>query len=152
MTSERGANAPESPGSGQDLATLGSRFVALVIDWVFALVLAYGLEWSLGWSVELMGVDQLPSIVFFVDYALLLAIGTQTAGMAAMKIACVSATTGGRIAPWQAVVRAFLLSLVIPALTTFFHPYNRGLHDLASGSVVLKAPADRDRSSGRLRG
>ena len=43
MTSERGVKTPETTGSGQDLATLGARFVALFIDWIACTVLAIGL-------------------------------------------------------------------------------------------------------------
>ena len=56
-----------------------------------------------------------------------------------MRVACVSAATGGRLGPWRAIVRAVLLSLLLPALTALAHPSARGLHDLATSSVMLKA-------------
>nr|BFF24263.1 hypothetical protein GCM10025732_22280 [Glycomyces mayteni] len=82
-----------------------------------------------------------PSGLFLLYTAVALAVGTQTLGMALMRIACIDAETGGRLPLWRSILRAVLLSLVLPALTAIFHPYNRGLHDLAAGSVVLKVPA-----------
>jgi hypothetical protein len=138
MTSERGANAPESTGTGQDLAPLGARFVALLIDWIACLVLSYLIDWTTGAVIEFAGVNQVPAGLFLVYYAIALASGTQTLGMYFMRIACVSASDGGRLAPWRSILRAILLSLVLPALTAFGHRYHRGLHDLAADSVMLK--------------
>jgi hypothetical protein len=138
MTSERGATTPETAGSGQDLATLSGRFVAVLIDWIACLVLQYLLN-GIGLSTaDPFGVNLLVSILFLVYYAVSLSFGTQTLGMALMRIACVSAVHGGRIGPLRAVIRAVLLSLVLPAVTALAHPYHRGLHDLAAGSVMLK--------------
>jgi uncharacterized RDD family membrane protein YckC len=143
MTSERGANTPETPGAGQDLAPLSGRFVAVLIDWVACLVLAYLIGWATGVRLEVAGVDQAPAVLFLLYYSFSLAVGTQTLGMALMRIACVSASDGGRLPLWRSVARALLLSLVIPALTALFHPYHRGLHDLAADSVMLRAGAAR---------
>ncbi|GAA2284678.1 hypothetical protein GCM10009853_044240 [Glycomyces scopariae] len=141
MTSERGARAPQSTGSGQDLASISARFVALVIDWVACLLLSYLIQWMGVEPPRVAGADVLPSGLFLLYTAVALTAGTQTLGMAVMKIACVDSRTGGRLPLWRSILRALLLSLVVPALTAFFHPYNRGLHDLAAGSVVLKVPA-----------
>lgn len=141
MTSERGANAPESTGAGQDLATLSGRFVAVLIDWIACLVLMTGLNF-----LELIGPDPflqaiVPGLLFAAYYTVALAVGTQSLGMALMRIACVSAAHGGRIGLVRALVRAVLLSLLLPAVTALAHPYHRGLHDLAAGSVMLKTAA-----------
>lgn len=138
MTSERGANTSETTGSGQDLAALGSRFVAVLIDWTACLVLAYLLEFTTGFELLVAGANLVTSVLFAVYYTLALAVGTQTLGMALMRIACVSSGHGGRIGFLRALVRAVLLSLLLPALTALAHPYHRGLHDLAAGSVMLK--------------
>ncbi|MFB9659446.1 RDD family protein [Glycomyces mayteni] len=141
MTSERGAKTPETTGSGQDLASISLRFLALVIDWVACLLLSYLLQWIGIEAPQVAGADVLPSGLFLLYTAVALAVGTQTLGMALMRIACIDAETGGRLPLWRSILRAVLLSLVLPALTAIFHPYNRGLHDLAAGSVVLKVPA-----------
>lgn len=136
MTSERGANTPQSTGSGQDLATLGSRFVGLFIDWVLCLVVAtVGIG---GLTPDPFGANIGVSLLFLLYYTLCFTFGQQSLGMMAMRIACVSADTGGRLGLWRAFVRSLLLSLLLPALTALAHPYHRGLHDLAAGSVVLK--------------
>ena len=143
MTSERGANTPETPGAGQDLAPLSGRFVAVLIDWVACLVLTYLIDWVTGVRLELAEVNQAPAGLFLLYYSFSLAVGTQTLGMALMRIACVSASDGGRLAPWRSIVRALLLSLLLPALTALFHPYHRGLHDLAADSVMLRVGGAR---------
>jgi uncharacterized RDD family membrane protein YckC len=138
MTSERGAKTPETTGSGQDLATLGARFVALFIDWIACSVLAIVLNWLELVTADPFGQALVRAVLFAVYCTAMLAFGTQTLGMMIMRIACVSAATGGRLGVWRSFVRAILLSLVLPALTALAHPYHRGLHDLAAGSVMLK--------------
>jgi hypothetical protein len=139
MTSERGANTPETTGSGQDLATLGARFVALFIDWIACTVAAVGLSWLGLATADPIGQAVLRAVFFAVYCTAMLAFGTQTLGMMAMRIACVSADRGGTIGIVRSLIRAILLSLLLPALTALAHPYHRGLHDLAAGSVMLKA-------------
>ena len=140
MTSERGANTPETTGSGQDLATLSARFVAVLIDWIACLVLAYALTWAGLLTSDSFAFNLSISLLFLVYYTACMSVGTQSLGMALMRIACVSADHGGRIGFLRALVRAALLSLLLPALTALGHPYHRGLHDLAAGSVMLKIP------------
>jgi hypothetical protein len=143
MTSERGAKTPETTGSGQDLATLGARFVALFIDWIACSVVAVGLSWLDLVTADPFGQALFRALLFAAYCTAFLAFGTQTLGMLVMRIACVSATTGGRLGLWPSLVRALLLSLVLPALTALAHPYQRGLHDLAAGSVMLKVAPRR---------
>jgi uncharacterized RDD family membrane protein YckC len=138
MTSERGANTPETTGSGQDLATLGARFVALLIDWILCLVFSYLTVARI--TPDPFGVNIAVSLIFLLYYTLCMTFGSQSLGMMAMRIACVSASTGGRLGLVRSFVRALLLSLLLPALTALAHPYHRGLHDLAAGSVMLKVP------------
>jgi uncharacterized RDD family membrane protein YckC len=140
MTSERGANTPETTGSGKDLATLGARFVALFIDWIACGVLAIALSWFDLVTPDPFGQALVRALLFAAYCTALLAFGTQTLGMRIMRIACVSADHGGPIGPLRSLVRAILLSLALPALTAVAHPYRRGLHDLAAGSVMLKVP------------
>ncbi|MBO3731245.1 RDD family protein [Glycomyces niveus] len=148
MTSERGANTPQTTGSGQDLATLGARFVALFIDWTACTVFAIILNWLDLATADPFGQALLRAVIFAVYCTALLAFGTQTLGMWLMRIACVSADHGGPIGPLRSLIRAVLLSLLLPALTALAHPYHRGLHDLAAGSVVLKAePAAKTKRS-----
>jgi hypothetical protein len=144
MTSERGANTPESTESGQDLATLLGRFVAVFIDWAACSVFAIALNWFGLATGDPWGQAMLRAVLFAAYYTVALSIGTQTLGMWLLRIACVSSEHGGPIGFPRALVRALLLSLLLPALTALAHPYHRGLHDLAAGSVMLKvAPKPR---------
>jgi uncharacterized RDD family membrane protein YckC len=144
MTSERGANTPESTESGQDLASLLGRFVAVFIDWFACSALAVVLNWLGLATDDPWGQAVLRAAIFAAYYTVALSIGSQTLGMRIMRIACVSAEHGGSIGFPRALVRAVLLSLLLPALTALAHPYHRGLHDLAAGSVVLAvAPKPR---------
>jgi uncharacterized RDD family membrane protein YckC len=122
---------------GTDLASLGERFAALVIDWVLCLVATYIAGWF-GFTVDPAGVNLLTALLFIAYYVAMLGLGTQTLGMRALRIACISADHGGPVGLGRAFVRALLLSLLVPALTALADPYKRGLHDHASGSVVVK--------------
>ncbi len=139
MTTERGGSRAGTDASGQDLAGLGARFTALFIDWIACLVLTYALEWAGIATPELFGINIFTSLLFIAYYTFSMAVGSQSLGMALMRIACVSTDTGGRIGLPRSLVRAVLLSLVLPALTALADPYHRGLHDRAAGSVMLRA-------------
>jgi hypothetical protein len=141
MTRERGSGATETDGTGQDLASLGQRFTALFIDWVACLVFTYVLNWMDMISPDPVVQAVAPAAVFIVYRTLALTFGSQSLGMALMRIACVSADHGGRLGFGRALVRTVLLSLLLPALTALADPYHRGLHDRASGSVMLRADA-----------
>ena len=144
MTRERGREATATGGGGQDLAPLAQRFAALVIDWIACLVLDYTLArlTPFGALTDDPVVDNLAVAGLFILYRTLsLGFGTQTLGMAIMRIACVSARHGGRIGLGRALARSALESIVLPALTALADPYNRGLHDRAGGAVMLKASA-----------
>lgn len=151
MTSERGAKSPDTTGSGQDLASLLGRFVAVFIDWFAVTIVAIGLTWVGLATSDPFGQAVLRSLLFAAYYAVALAFGTQTLGMWLMRIACVSADHGGPIGFPGAVLRSVLLSLVLPALTALAHPYHRGLHDLAAGSVMLKVDAPAENEQPRRR-
>lgn len=140
MTRERAGDATET--DGQDLAQLSTRFVALFIDWVSCMVLYGLLVWTDLWPTpDPFGTNVLLALLFLLYYTACLTFRDQSLGMAMMRIACVRADTGGRLGPWRALVRTLLLSILLPALTALADPYQRGLHDHAAGSVMLKAGA-----------
>ncbi|WP_199044492.1 RDD family protein [Glycomyces salinus] len=142
MTRERGGKATETDGPGHDLAPLAGRFTALFIDWVSCLLLFYLLSWTGLWPTpDPFTSNLLIASLFIVYYTACLTFRDQSLGMAIMRIACVRADTGGRLGLWRALVRSVLLSLVLPALTALGNRYGLGLHDVAAGSVMLKADA-----------
>ncbi|MEV0645268.1 RDD family protein [Phytomonospora sp. NPDC050363] len=109
-------------------ATLGERFLALLIDWILCLLLAvavapqpYGNLWA--------------SAVLVLEYAVFIGLFTQTPGMRVAKIRCVR-LDGERLGLYRAFIRGVLLALVVPAL--IMDSDRRGLHDRAAESVVIR--------------
>lgn len=119
------AGRPRS-GSGS-VATLLRRAVALLVDWLLAVLVASTfLEWlgPLG-----------PLLVFVVVQVLLVgslgyAVGHRLLGLVVVR------ADGRRAGPGAALGRTVLLALVVPALVT--DDDGRGLHDRAAGTTVVK--------------
>ncbi|MHB2021827.1 MAG: RDD family protein [Mycobacteriales bacterium] len=128
---------PESPssrlrlpatGSGSP-APLGRRLGALMLDGALCVLVASayrGFHWE---SQHYLNV-----VVLFVEYLILLPLGGQTLGMWLTRIRVVS-TTGARLSPRWVALRTVLLFLLVPAVV--LDRDRRGLHDRASGTVVI---------------
>ncbi len=115
-------------------ASTGRRLVALVVDWVIAVLSAAALA---GTTVPPRGLREslLVSGVFIVEVGLLVAllgfsIGKRLAGLK------VEGPDGRPIGVPRALLRTFLLALVIPALVT--NDERRGLHDVAARSREIR--------------
>jgi uncharacterized RDD family membrane protein YckC len=111
-------------------ATLARRFGALLIDWILCLLIA------LAFGVQLSTSGPIPVLILIGEYTFFLGLFGQTPGMFVSGIRCVSVTTGQRIGIPRAFLRGLLLALVIPAVIM---RDGRGLHDRASGSVMVIA-------------
>jgi uncharacterized RDD family membrane protein YckC len=113
-----------------DLASISARFGALLVDWILCLLLA-----------RIAGpLDQwawLPSVLLILEYGVFVGFFGQTPGMRLARIRVISVHDSKPIGPLAAVLRGFLLALLVPAL--IIDEYRRGLHDRAAGSVVVKA-------------
>ena len=111
-------------------AALSRRFLALMIDWVLCLLIG-------AFIGRLMGSQpwQAP-VVLVAEYTVFLGVFAQTPGMYVVKLTCVALSTGGPIGIPRAFVRAVLLALLVPAL--ILDKAQRGLHDRAVGSIVVK--------------
>ena len=111
------------PGS---IGRPGRRVLALCIDWAACYAIA----------VAFLGGSQLAILaVFAVEQVLLVglagfSLGHRIAGLRVERL------DGGRVALPAAAVRTVLLCLVIPAV--IFDPDQRGLHDKAAGTVVVR--------------
>lgn len=122
------------PASGPgSVVGFGPRLLAFAVDavlsWLVATLPAGGLHTGM-WS----------TIVFLIEYAVLVGLGGQSAGMR---------LTGLRVLPlgrpaatrhgigWWTVPRTLLMALVVTVL--FVDRDGRGLHDRASGTVVVRA-------------
>lgn len=74
-------------------------------------------------------------LVFCSVYVFFGAFFGQTPGMRLLGISVVRLDTGGPLGVWRALVRTALLVALVPALIT--NRDRRGLHDLATGAVVV---------------
>ena len=110
------------PGS---IASMGRRLLALVIDWLLCMVIAYWLTHSQFWTIAEFAVE---------DYVLTALTGC-TVGKRLLGIRVVR-TDGGVVGLRWALVRTALLLTVVPPLLT--DRDLRGLHDRASDTMVVR--------------
>ena len=115
--------------------SFGRRLAALAIDWVIAVFSAAAVASS---TVPPEGLREsfLVSGVFVVEVGLLtgllgFSIGKRLVGLR------IEGPDGGPIGVPRALLRTFLLALVIPAVV--MNDERRGLHDVAARSRVIKA-------------
>lgn len=121
------------PASGPGSAVgLGPRFVAFAVDavlsWLVATIPAGSVHTGI-WS----------TLVFLVEYAVLVGLGGQSAGMrlTGLRVISVARRTQHAGIGWWAVPRAVLLALIFTVL--FTDRDGRGLHDRATGTVVVRS-------------
>lgn len=127
------------PRSGPGaVASLGRRALALLVDWTLCQLIAVGF---LGMQWGQVGGTQafLPLAVFFVENLVLVTLIGTTVGHRLLGVRVISVDGDGSQPPPPArsAVRALLLSLFVPALV--MDADNRGLHDRAARSVVVRA-------------
>lgn len=115
-----------SSGSGS-IATLGPRVGAIIVDWACAVVI----------SIAFFSYDALATTVIFaiVQIAFIPTIGGSPGHrLFRMRLQRVPS---GWVGLWRPLVRTVLLVLVIPAV--IWDADNRGLHDKAAGTVLVRA-------------
>jgi hypothetical protein len=110
------------PGS---VASMPRRLLALLIDWLLSMLIAYWLTKSQFWTIA----------VFAVEVYILTALGGSTVGKRLVGIRTVR-IGGGPIGFGWALVRTALLLAVVPPLLT--DRDLRGLHDRASNTMVVR--------------
>ncbi len=112
-------------GSGS-MASMPRRLLALLIDWLLSMLIAYWLTHSQFWTI----------VVFAIEIFVLTATTGFTVGKRLVGIRTVR-TTGGPVGfRWSLVRTAILLTVVPPLLTD---RDLRGLHDRASDTMVIRA-------------
>ena len=113
---------PSGPGS---IARPGRRVVALVLDWAACLLISHAF---------LGGGGTATLVVFAVEQALFVALTGSSPGhrVARMRVVRLDGARPGAV---DAVVRAVLVCLVVPAVVTDVD--QRGLHDRARGTALL---------------
>jgi hypothetical protein len=120
----QGLGLPErGPGS---VASMPRRILALFIDWLLSMLIAYGLTHSQFWTI----------VVFAIEVYVLTATTGFTVGKRLVGIRTVR-TNGGLVGFRWALVRTAILLTAIPPLLT--DRDLRGLHDRASDTVVVQA-------------
>jgi uncharacterized RDD family membrane protein YckC len=112
------------PGS---VSSLGRRFLALVIDWLLSMVIAYGLFRSQYWTLA----------VFTGEVYLGTALGGFSVGKRLLGIRVVRVLRRGQPVGFRwAAVRTLLLLCVVPAILN--DSDLRGIHDRAADTVVVR--------------
>ena len=115
---------PEN-GAGS-LAKLGRRVLALIVDWSLAMLVSQAFAG---------GDSTVTLIVFSVTQWLLIAtlgysVGHRVLGLQVRRL------DGKYVGLWRSLIRVGLILLVIPA--TIWDADNRGLHDKAAGTVLVR--------------
>lgn len=116
----------------REKVSLGRRLAALTLDWLMSYAIASaisgGISQSNQRSLTILG-------IFFAQVAILSALQGASAGHRIMRIKIVRFSDGGQITPLQALIRTFLLCLVVTAIT--FDENGRGIHERLSNSVLV---------------
>jgi uncharacterized RDD family membrane protein YckC len=120
----------EGPGS---VAGWGRRIAALFVDWIASSLVAAAIS-----AYANLGPDAarlLPMLVFLTEVTLFTTFMSASFGQLALRIVVVRLDRRP-VTILNAVVRTLLICLVIPPVV--FNRDNRGLHDLAVGTITLQ--------------
>ena len=107
------------------VASMGRRLLALLIDWLLSMVIAYWITRSQFWTIA----------VFAVEILVLTALTGTTVGKRLVGIRVIR-TGGGMVGFRWALVRTALLLTVVPPLLS--DRDLRGLHDRAADTIVVR--------------
>jgi len=119
----QGLGLPErGPGS---VASMPRRVLALFIDWLLSMLIAYWLTHSQFWTIAVFAVE-----VYVLTATTGFTVGKRLVGIRTIRI------NGGLVGFWWALVRTAILLTVVPPLLT--DRDLRGLHDRASDTVVIR--------------
>jgi hypothetical protein len=119
----QGLGLPErGPGS---VASMPRRVLALLIDWLLCLVIAFWLTHSEFWTIAVFAVE-----VYVLTALTGITVGKRLAGIRVVRL------SGGRVGFGWALVRTAILLAVVPPLLT--DRDLRGLHDRASDTLVVR--------------
>ncbi len=111
-------------GSGS-VASMPRRVLALLIDWLLSMLIAYWLTGSQFWTIAVFAVE-----VYVLTATTGFTVGKRLVGIKTMR------TNGGLVGFRWSLVRTAILLTVIPPLLT--DRDLRGLHDRASDTIVVR--------------
>ena len=120
----------EGPGS---VASWGRRVAALFVDWIGSLLVANAISSYAGFSPDTARL--LPTLVFLAEVTVFTGLMGGSFGQLTLRVV-VARLDGKPVNLLQALVRTLLILLVIPPVV--FNRDNRGLHDLAVGTITLR--------------
>jgi uncharacterized RDD family membrane protein YckC len=107
------------------VASMGRRMMALLIDWLLSMLIAYWLTGSQFWTIAVFAVE-----VFVLTALTGCTVGKRLLGIRVMR------TGGGLVGFRWALVRTAILLTVVPPL--FSDRDLRGLHDRAADTIVVR--------------
>jgi hypothetical protein len=110
------------PGS---VASMPRRVLALFIDWLLSMLIAYWLTRSQAWTIAVFAVE-----VYVLTATTGFTVGKRLVGIRTIRI------NGGLVGFRWALVRTAILLTVIPPLLT--DRDLRGMHDRASDTIVIR--------------
>ena len=116
---------PEDQGFPLPMASNWRKAQAITIDWIGSLFVASLLS-DRSWTL----------LIFFLQVAIMTALTGASAGQRLRGIRIIDVNTLQNIAPLGALIRTFLILLVIPAVVQT--KQGRGLHDLATKSAAVR--------------
>ncbi len=134
-----GLGLPE--GGAGSVATFGRRLVAVALDWALCQLIAYAVL-DVGWGATGWASFG-PLTVFAVENILLVSTLGTTVGhrVLGLQVRALGADGQARVArlprPVAGTIRTVLLCLFVPALIP--DRDNRGWHDRAAGTVIVRA-------------
>ena len=119
----QGLGLPErGPGS---VASMPRRLLALLIDWLLSMLIAYWLTRSQFWTIAVFAIE-----VYVLTATTGFTVGKRLVGIRTIR------TGGGLVGFRWALVRTAILLTVVPPLLT--DRDLRGLHDRASDTLVIR--------------
>ncbi len=113
----------------------GRRLGAIFIDWIACSLVAHLIFRDSPYGSQGSGLYSLA--VFFVVVSVFTLLGGASFGQRILGIRVITLTGKGYIDPLRAMLRTFLICIVIPAV--IWDRDGRGLHDRAARTVVVKA-------------
>ena len=116
---------PQDEGFPLPMASNWRKAQAITIDWIGSLFVA-ALLLDRSWTL----------LIFFLQVAIMTALTGASAGQRLRGIRIIDVNTLQNIAPLGALIRTFLILLVIPAVVQT--KQGRGLHDLATKSAAVR--------------
>ena len=110
------------PGS---VASMPRRLLALLIDWLLSMLIAFGLTHSQFWTIAVFAVE-----VWVLTATTGFTVGKRLVGIRTVRI------NGGPVGFRWALLRTAILLTVVPPLLT--DRDLRGMHDRASDTIVIR--------------